>query len=94
MFYIDQQTIDYLTLTGRDADQVKLVETYAKVAGLWADALTTAKYSRTLSFDLSSVVRTMAGRPIRISVYRPRTSPPAHRCAVDANAWRKCPTAR
>ncbi len=61
MFYIDQQTIDYLTLTGRDADQVKLVETYAKAAGLWADALTTAEYPRVLSFDLSSVVRTMAG---------------------------------
>jgi len=61
MFYIDRQTIDYLTLTGRDADQVKLVETYAKTAGLWADALTTAEYPRVLTFDLSSVVRTMAG---------------------------------
>ena len=61
MFYIDQQTIDYLTLTGRDADQVKLVETYARTAGLWADALTTAQYPRVLTFDLSSVVRTMAG---------------------------------
>ena len=61
MFYIDQQTIDYLTLTGRDAEQVKLVETYARTAGLWADALTTAQYPRVLTFDLSSVVRTMAG---------------------------------
>jgi len=61
MFYIDRQTIDYLTLTGRDADRVKLVETYAKTAGLWADALTTAEYPRVLTFDLSSVVRTMAG---------------------------------
>ena len=61
MFYIDQQTIDYLKLTGRDDKQVKLVETYAKVAGLWADSLTTAEYERTLKFDLSSVVRNMAG---------------------------------
>ncbi len=61
MFYIDQQTIDYLTLTGRDAGQVKLVETYAKAADLWADALKSAEYPRVLYFDLSSVVRTMAG---------------------------------
>ena len=61
MFYIDQQTIDYLTLTGRDDDQVKLVETYAKEAGLWADDMTGAQYERVLSFDLSSVVRNMAG---------------------------------
>src|SRR5690606_23203166 len=39
MFYIDQQTIDYLKLTGRDDAQVKLVETYARQAGLWADSL-------------------------------------------------------
>ena len=61
MFYIDQQTITYLKLTGREDAQVKLVETYAKVAGLWADALTTAVYERVLTFDLSSVVRNMAG---------------------------------
>ncbi|MGG7595961.1 Fe/S-dependent 2-methylisocitrate dehydratase AcnD [Pseudomonas sp. WC1] len=61
MFAIDQQTIDYLKLTGRDDQQVQLVETYAKVAGLWADSLAKADYERTLSFDLSSVVRNMAG---------------------------------
>ena len=61
MFYIDQQTIDYLKLTGRDAEQVKLVETYAKETGLWADSLKSAEYPRVLSFDLSSVVRTIAG---------------------------------
>ncbi|WP_207869639.1 Fe/S-dependent 2-methylisocitrate dehydratase AcnD [Pseudomonas sp. 51_B] len=61
MFAIDQQTIDYLKLTGRDDQQVQLVETYAKVAGLWVDSLTCAQYERTLSFDLSSVVRNMAG---------------------------------
>ena len=36
MFYIDQNTIDYLTLTGREAEQVALVENYAKEIGLWA----------------------------------------------------------
>ncbi len=61
MFFIDQQTIDYLRLTGREDAQVKLVETYAKHTGLWADALATAQYERTLSFDLSSVVRNIAG---------------------------------
>ncbi len=61
MFAIDQQTIDYLRLTGREEQQVKLVETYAKAAGLWADSLGGAVYERTLSFDLSSVVRNMAG---------------------------------
>ena len=61
MFFIDGQTIDYLRLTGRSDEQVKLVEIYAKVAGLWADTLTAVHYERTLTFDLSSVVRNMAG---------------------------------
>ncbi len=61
MFYIDQQTLDYLTLTGRDPEQVKLVENYAKTTGLWADALAEAEYERVLEFDLSSVTRNMAG---------------------------------
>ena len=61
MFFIDDQTIDYLKLTGRDDAQVKLVETYAKTAGLWVDSLRTAEYERKLEFDLSSVVRSMAG---------------------------------
>ncbi|WDS36881.1 Fe/S-dependent 2-methylisocitrate dehydratase AcnD [Pseudoxanthomonas sp.] len=61
MFYIDQQTIDYLRLTGREDAQVKLVETYARTTGLWADALKTAQYERVLRFDLSGVVRNMAG---------------------------------
>ncbi|MGS3150004.1 Fe/S-dependent 2-methylisocitrate dehydratase AcnD [Aeromonas sanarellii] len=61
MFFIDQQTLDYLKLTGRDDEQVRLVETYAKEAGLWADALAGAQYERVLHFDLSTVVRTLAG---------------------------------
>jgi len=61
MFYIDEKTIDYLKLTGRDESQVKLVETYAKQSGLWADTLTDAEYERVLRFDLSSVGRNIAG---------------------------------
>ena len=61
MFYIDQQTIDYLKLTGREPEQVALVENYAKLTGLWADSLVNAQYERVLAFDLSSVVRNMAG---------------------------------
>ncbi|MCP5414562.1 MAG: Fe/S-dependent 2-methylisocitrate dehydratase AcnD [Chromatiaceae bacterium] len=61
MFYIDDKTIDYLKLTGREPAQVELVETYAKQAGLWADSLKGAVYGRTLTFDLSSVVRNIAG---------------------------------
>jgi len=61
MFFIDKNTIDYLKLTGREDAQVKLVETYARHTGLWADSLKTAEYERVLKFDLSSVVRNMAG---------------------------------
>jgi iron-sulfur-dependent 2-methylisocitrate dehydratase len=61
MFYIDQQTLDYLTLTGREDAQVELVEHYAKTTGLWADSLKTAVYPRVLKFDLSAVGRNMAG---------------------------------
>ena len=61
MFYIDEQTIEYLRLTGRADEQVKLVETYAKQAGLWADTLANARYERVLKFDLSAVVRNIAG---------------------------------
>ncbi|WP_423197077.1 MULTISPECIES: Fe/S-dependent 2-methylisocitrate dehydratase AcnD [unclassified Cupriavidus] len=61
MFFIDDQTLDYLRLTGRSDEQVRLVETYARAAGLWADSLAHAQYERVLHFDLSTVVRNMAG---------------------------------
>ncbi|RVU86459.1 Fe/S-dependent 2-methylisocitrate dehydratase AcnD [Leucothrix sargassi] len=61
LFYIDEQTIDYLKLTGREPEQVALVEQYARETGLWADDLVEAKYERVLHFDLSSVERNMAG---------------------------------
>ncbi len=61
MFYIDEQTIKYLKLTGRDDELVALVENYARETGLWADALAKAEYERVLKFDLSTVVRNIAG---------------------------------
>lgn len=61
MFYIDEQTIDYLKITGREPEQVALVENYAKHAGLWADSLKDAEYQRVLTFDLSEVGRNLAG---------------------------------
>lgn len=61
MFSIDEKTIDYLKLTGRDEEQVKLVENYAKNTGLWSDDLTNAEFERVLTFDLSAVGRNIAG---------------------------------
>ncbi|ELV8599488.1 Fe/S-dependent 2-methylisocitrate dehydratase AcnD [Vibrio vulnificus] len=61
MFYIDEQTINYLRLTGREPEQVALVENYAKHTGLWADDLQQVDYERVLEFDLSQVTRNLAG---------------------------------
>ena len=61
MFYIDAQTISYLRLTGREEEQIALVEAYARQTGLWADAMAHAEYERVLRFDLSTVVRNVAG---------------------------------
>ncbi|SNS70409.1 aconitase /2-methylcitrate dehydratase (trans-methylaconitate-forming) [Noviherbaspirillum humi] len=61
MFSIDEQTIKYLKLTGREDGLVRLVEIYAKETGLWSDTLKQAEYERVLRFDLSSVVRNIAG---------------------------------
>ena len=61
MFGIDEQTLDYLTLTGRESEQIKLVEAYAKANGLWATELTKATYAREIEFDLSEVTRSLAG---------------------------------
>lgn len=61
MFGIDEQTLDYLTLTGRESSQVKLVEAYAKANGLWASDLDKATYAREITFDLTTVTRSLAG---------------------------------
>ncbi len=61
IFPIDQQTMDYLRLTGRPAGQVALVEAYAKEQGLWHDPAAQPRYSEELELDLSTVVPSLAG---------------------------------
>ncbi|MGY1826523.1 MULTISPECIES: aconitate hydratase [unclassified Blastococcus] len=61
MFPIDEETITYLKLTGRDEQQVKLVEAYAKEQGLWHDASREPAFSEYLELDLGSVVPSIAG---------------------------------
>jgi aconitate hydratase A / 2-methylisocitrate dehydratase len=61
IFPIDGETLDYLRFTGRSAEQVALVEAYAKEQGLWHDASAEPAYSETLELDLSTVVPSIAG---------------------------------
>jgi aconitate hydratase len=62
IFPIDQNTLDYLTLTGRSREQLALVEAYAKEQGLWHEpGAAQARYSEELSLDLSTVVPSIAG---------------------------------
>ncbi|WP_026549828.1 aconitate hydratase [Arthrobacter sp. Br18] len=61
MFPIDDVTLDYLRLTGRPAENVALVEAYAKEQGLWHDPSKDIKFSEYLELDLSSVVPSIAG---------------------------------
>jgi aconitate hydratase len=61
IFPIDQNTLDYLRLTGRKEEHVALVEAYAKEQGLWPDASSKARYSEELHLDLSTVVPSIAG---------------------------------
>jgi aconitate hydratase len=61
LFPIDDETLDYLRLTGRSDDQVALVEAYAKTQGMWRDDSREADYSETLSLNMSSVEPSLAG---------------------------------
>jgi aconitate hydratase len=61
MFPIDDETLEYLRFTGRDDEQVALVEAYAKEQGLWHDPKAEPDFSETLSLDLSTVVPSIAG---------------------------------
>jgi aconitate hydratase len=61
IFPIDGETLQYLRLTGRSAEQVALVEAYTKEQGLWHDPGAEPVYSETLELDLSSVVPSIAG---------------------------------
>lgn len=61
VFPIDDQTIDYLRLTGRTDEQLALVEAYAKEQGLWHDPDAEPRYSEKLELDLATVVPSLAG---------------------------------
>jgi len=61
VFPIDEQTIDYLRLTGREEQQLALVEAYAKEQGLWHDPAAEPRYSEKLELDLATVVPSLAG---------------------------------
>ena len=77
IFPIDEETIRYLALTGRSAEQRDLVEKYAKSQGLWHDPSATPRYSEHLELDLASVVPSIAGpkRPQdRVSLSDAKTS--------------------
>lgn len=61
-FTIDQQTVDYLKFTGRDADRIALVEAFAKEQGMWRDANTVdPEFTDTLQLDMSAVEPSIAG---------------------------------
>ena len=61
IFPIDEETIRYLTLTGRTADQLALVESYAKQIGLWHNPSAEPRFSEKLELDLATIVPSIAG---------------------------------
>ncbi|PQZ92134.1 aconitate hydratase [Arthrobacter sp. MYb227] len=61
LFPIDEETLDYLRLTGRDPHQIKLVEAYAKEQGLWHDPTHIPDFSQVVELDLGTVVPSLAG---------------------------------
>ena len=61
-FPVDHETLRYLTISGRSAEQVALVKAYCQAQGLWRDAQTlTPRYAKVIEIDLSAVVPSMAG---------------------------------
>jgi aconitate hydratase len=61
-FGIDDKTLDYLRLTGREEDQIALVEAYAREQGLWIDPTAADPiFTDTLELDMGSVVPSLAG---------------------------------
>jgi len=61
IFPIDNETLNYLRLSGRSDEQVELVETYARSQGMWRDESAVAEYSDTLTLEMSTVVPSLAG---------------------------------
>jgi len=60
-FGIDEKTLDYMRLTGREEDQIALTEAYAKAQGFWIDPAVDPVFTSTLELDLSTVVPSLAG---------------------------------
>src|SRR3546814_16035819 len=91
VFPLDEETVNYLKLTGRSEEQLALVEAYAKEQGLWHDPDAEPRYSEKLELDLATVVPSLAGptRPQdRVSLRAPQeafpTSLRAHLTNKDA----------
>lgn len=84
IFPIDDETLKYLRLTGRDAQQVALVEAYAKEQGLWLDPAAEPDFSEKLELDLSTVVPSIAARSARRTASSSPTPPSSSRstCAT------------
>src|SRR3546814_5946033 len=61
VFPLDEETVNYLKLTGRSEEQLALVEAYAKEQGLWHDPDAEPRYSEKLELDLATVVPSLAG---------------------------------
>ncbi len=61
VFPVDDKTLDYLRMTGRDESQIALVEAYAKTQGLWLDPTAEPRFSEQLELDLATVVPSIAG---------------------------------
>jgi aconitate hydratase len=61
IFPVDELTLEYLRLTGRPAEQVELVEKYAKEQGLWHDPARELRFSEEITLDLSTIVPSIAG---------------------------------
>lgn len=79
IFPIDEETLKYLRLTGRDESQIELVEAYAKEQGLWHDPDHVAEYSRVVELDLASIEPSIAGPK------RPQDRIPLHKARKVVN---------
>ena len=98
MFPIDQVTMDYLRLTGRDEEQMALVETYAKEQGLWHDPEAEIEFSEYLELDLSTVVPSISGpkRPqdrIELSDAKSQFAKDIHNYAQPGDEQKSAPVA-
>ena len=94
IFPIDDVTVDYLRLTGRDEERIALVEAYARAQGLWHDPAREPVYSEYLELDLATVVPSIAGpkRPQdRIELSRAREAFEAALPAYAAEASKPTP---